>query len=373
MASTSLLALALLLPQETAPDVGAVILSGVVQQGRVPLADLGLGDGGLGAPVRSPEGLRACQQLTPGGILVRAQREGVKLDFPSGAELLLAPSGIVHVRDGSRSLRSLHAVELWLADGARVRATRSGGRTPFRQVEVITGSKSTILWQRHLPLRRAAVAPKPSGTCYLALGPGDVLYQGTTLGPLIVLERALCPVRRQGEYSRTRLIIAGDPLADSLRLLPNHIPPQSVELPEAPRTAAILAQFASTLFRRGRIERPAGALGALVFPLTGGYRLGVDELRGGPVWLSLYRGPSEVPVVEWRIDVRTTLHLVRPEGGRNGLPRYYLRGIDLTDATRDLLALPRSAQATARARDVLRSLGARAPVMRADPAASPRR
>jgi len=369
MASTALLALALLVQQ--APDTDAVILSGVVRDGRLPLHELGLGDGGLGRPVRDPARALPGQHVTTGGVLVRAQREGVKLDFPSGAEVLMAPSGVIHVRDGNHSLRSLHAMELWLTDGSRVRAIRSNGVAPFRQVEVINGARSTILWRRNLPLRQRAAAPKPSGTCYLALGPGDVLYQGTAMGPLIVLQRAVCPNERARTHCRSRLVIAGDPLAESLRRLPRHIPPQSVELPHAPRVAAALAQLSSNLFPTGHVERPTGAVGALVFGLTGGYRLGIDERPGGPLWLGLYRGAADVPMVEWRVEGRTTLHFVRPEGGRNGLPRYYLRGIDLTDSTRELLPVARDELTRTRAREVLRSMGARAPTLRATATPAP--
>lgn len=371
----ALLALALLLPQTpTGPRTqrtGAVIVSGVVSQGRLPLAELGLGDGGLGDPVVSPRQLGPGHHVTPGGVLVRAQREGVKLDFPSGVELMMMPDGVVHLRDGTSSARSLHTLEIWLADGSRVRAARSsGGRSAFRQVEVIEGSKSMLLWRRDLQLRLPATPQRPNGTCYLALGRGEVLYEAAAIGPLIILHRALCPRREAGAFPSSWLAIAGDVLAASLRRLPDHIPPQSIEFPQAPRAAANLAQSAAALFPPGRLERPRGAVGALVFPLVSDFRLTVEEQRDGPIWVGLYRGGAEIPVVEWRVQHRTTLHLLRPEGGRNGLPRYYLRGIDLTDDTSPLVPVPTTALSWKRARTTLRVLGARSPAVHAVHASS---
>jgi hypothetical protein len=369
-------ALFFLLPQ--APDSGerggALIVSGVLREGSMPLRALGLGEGGIGEPVAPPGHAGdavAGQDVTPGGVLVRAQREGVKLDFPSGAELLLAPDGGVHLREGARTMPSLHVVELWLADGTRVRAVRSPGRgMPLREVDVIRGDAAVSLWRGHLPLRQTTAPSPPSGTCYLALGRGDALYEGVALGPLIVLRRALCPQARQRESPASWLVVAGDVLGASLRLLPDHVPPQPVQFPQAPEAAANLAQGAPMLFPSGVIERPAGAIGALVFALAGDFRLMVEERRDGPIWLGLYRGDADVPVVEWCIEHRTTLHLVRPNGGLGGLPRYYLRGIDLSGQTRSLLPLPRTAFTIERARATLRALGARSPLVRAVPAST---
>jgi hypothetical protein len=54
--------------------------------------------------------------------------------------------------------------------------------------------------------------------------------------------------------------------------------------------------------------------------------------KDGLLTLGLGRADSTTPAVEWTItSFRTELHLVRPFGGENGGPRYFLRGIDLRD------------------------------------------
>jgi len=70
------------------------------------------------------------------------------LDFPSGRALLVSPDGVVHARDGDRTMRSFRAIQLWLGDGTRVTATPApGGRDPLRSVEVDTGDRELVLWR----------------------------------------------------------------------------------------------------------------------------------------------------------------------------------------------------------------------------------
>lgn len=348
----------------------AVIVSQVVRDGRVPIASLGLGDGGVGAPVVAATDAPG-QFVSSGGVLVRAQRQGIKLDFPSGSELLVTPDGLAHLRTGEHTPTTLHVLELWLADGTRVRARRSAGR-PFREVEVIDAEQSLVLWRGEQALRQPGRSPAPSGVCFLVVGQGDVLYRASRLGPLLTMERVLCPAVRRKKTPRHWLAVSGDVLAHSLRRLPDHVPPQSVQFPQAPQAAAALAQAADVLFPEGALPRPRGAVGELVFPLAGDFRLELEERPDESIWMCLRRGASDLPVVEWRAAPRTTLHLVRPQGGANGSPRYFLRGIDVTEVARELLPLPRTLETEGHARRVLKELGVRAPSVRPVPAAARR-
>jgi hypothetical protein len=344
----------------------AAILTGVWRDGRLPVAALELGDGGIAAaPSPSDEDQRG-RITTPGGVIVRAQREGVKLDFPSGAELLIAPDGAVHLRSGEHTATALHAVELWLADGARVRAVRGPQRgAPFREVCVVDGEHGTAIWQEAFAVRYPVRAPRPTGDCFFVLGAGDVLYRGTVLGPLLGLERVLCPARKSTAAPAAFIAVVGDVLTASLERLPARMPAVSIEFPEAPQVAANLAQGAPLLFPAGRLARPAGVAGELVFPLAHGFRLVVEERPGADLWLCLCGAGTDIPVVEWEIGARTTMHLVRPDGGASGGPRWFLRGIDVTDATRAAPPLPNALPAAAQMKRIVRSLGAR-PALRAD-------
>lgn len=346
---------AALAPQPPSP---AAIVSGALIDGRLPLAALGLGEGGIGAPVVDPRSASFGEYVTPGGVLVRVKAAGVKLDFPSHAEVLIAPDGSVHLRSGEHTLPSLGTLEVWLADGTRLRVQPGSGQgSPPRGVQVVAGDDAIELWRGTLPMQRRCRPGSNAVLRLLALGSGDVWYRADVLGPLIALERVLAQGDAGGLPER-RVVISGDVLAASLRMLPAHVPTTAVQQPHAPKVAAALAIAASDLFAPGSIERPPGAVGALVFELPGGMRLAVVDHGENDLRLALHAG-SDVPVVEWLIGFRTSLHLLRPNGGKGGGPRYFLSGIDLTDAARALL--PGAGADPAHARAVVRALGALPP------------
>jgi hypothetical protein len=175
---------------------------------------------------------------------------------------------------------------------------------------------------------------------------------------VLVLERALCAAAERAEYPAQRAVVCADPLLDSLRALPGAVPPRRVQFPQAHEAAANLAELAPHLFPRGLQARPPGPSGAMIFALPCDFRLTVAAPAQGPARIGLTRGEVEVPVVEWLVGPRTTLQLVRPDGGRAGGPRYFLDGIDLTPQVRALLDVRTTPQGSERARGVLRALGA---------------
>ncbi|MEM7199553.1 MAG: hypothetical protein AAF628_04765 [Planctomycetota bacterium] len=343
----------------------ASIVTGVLRSGVMSLEALGLGAGGFGRRDARPatEYRTPGEAWTPGGARVRAQREGVKIDFPSGVELLLSPDGLVHLRDGAHTTRRHSVLELWLADGSRVRAVTAAGPRPLQTVELQVEERFGVrLWDRTRSVHtRARMAPRRA-ELLVALGRGDVLYGFACAGPMVALERELCPVARVADLPPRRLVVLGDLLVESLQRLPGHVPPASVQMPQAPEAAQTLAALATRLFPAGRVvERPAGAVGDLVVPLIAGFRLQVEERVGGVFWLGLHRGDSGLPAVEWRAGPSPTLHLVRPFGGRQGVPRHFLRGLRLVADAATLLGAPRSATVGPRLTRVLRGLGAAPP------------
>ena len=66
---------------------------------------------------------------------------------------------------------------------------------------------------------------------------------------------------------------------------------------------------------------------------------------------------SEVPAVEWTVGACTELRFVRPDGGANGGPRWFLGGIPVE--TRGLVSGVISQRARDRARSLLAELGVR--------------
>lgn len=341
----------------------AIVVGGALDaHGALRVDRLGLGGGGVDTRRTPAMASERGVWRSPGGVLVRARREGVKLDFPSGAELLVSPSARVHLRDGAHTLPCLGGLELWLADGARIRAWRAPtGRGPLQRVDVAdtaTAKPARTIFKAGHRVREASWRRQSGRTVLLVVGRGDVLYSALPLGPLIVLERVLCPRAKHLEYPRRRLVVVGDVLQASLERLPAHVPRRMIQMPQAREAALTLAALAPRLFREGILPRPAGAVGALVFPLGGDFRLVVQDDPQGPVTLGLMRGTSDVPAVEWVLGARTTLHLVRPHGGRHGGPRYFLKGIDLEDLVRPLLPLRLAPREQRRARTLLRILGA---------------
>jgi hypothetical protein len=309
----------------------------------VPLAQLGLGDGGVGEESRAGRAPLVAQPgdvLTPGGIRLRARAEGVKLDFPSGAEVLVTPSLRLCLRSGEQTLPALGRLDLSFADGTRLELEGDGGgRRPLRRATLVQGALRHVFW----PARQAATVEAGHARAaartpaYLVLGDGRCVYRAVPLGPVLGLRAILHP--RDGvEHPRSRVVVAGDVLASSLRRLPAHVPREPVQFPQAPEAAQRLAGLAGELFAKGRIERPVHAKGPLVLPLPHEWQLRAARgLTSGFLTLGLYRADSTVPVVEWTVSpTRSELHLVRPFGGEHGGPRYFLRGIDLGDLLREL-------------------------------------
>ena len=306
-----LLALALCLPQIVPTGSEAVIVAGVDKKGRLPLAALALGDGGV-QKTRLRPGLERGRATTPGGVLVQARKEGVKLTFPNKQELLVTPAGRVHLRSGEMTLPYLTGLQLLLADGSIVTTIRApGGRRPLSTVEVTMNGRTYRIWTLYTRALDATYKRRPAGPALLVLGDGRVLYRAIPIGPVVVLERTLCPKPLRGRYAKVRLAVVGDVLRESLRRLPAHAPRRSVQFSQVREAADRLAALAGRIFPPRPIPRPAGAVGELWLQLPEGFRLQVvaDDRR---IIMGLYRGATETPAVEWLIAGRTKIQFVRP-------------------------------------------------------------
>ncbi len=327
--------------------------------GSIRFSGLELGSGGLGKPVLAKAKLQNGQTLTPGGVLVRAQAAGVKLDFPSRQDLLIDRSGRVHLRTGQATRSASLGVQLFLADGARIAVVPSpGGTKPMRLVQVMDAKGSKVLWRNTRKARNAAARRRFLGESYLVLGDGDVLYRFVQVGPILVLERALCPSKKTKRYPARQVVVMGNVLGASLEMLPKRVPKHSFDFPLAHRNALQLAAQAKYLFPFGVQRRPKGALGVQVIGLARGYSLQLEVRGKGPVVIGLFHSAQQVPLAEWTVTTTTRLHLVKPDGGRDGRPRYFMRGIDLKPMIGDFAPVYRSTADLSRARRILREMGA---------------
>jgi hypothetical protein len=347
-----------------------VLVSSATKDGRLQLAALELGDGGVAPPVAAvPSGGRVAaarapepgRLRTPGGVVLEALVHGVKLTFPSGRELLVSPTGRLHLRSGERTLPFLRGVRLLLADDTAVTMVRgAAARQPLAAVDVVIDGRNRRIWTGTRRVVNASHTAPFRGTTLLALGDGGVLYTASGAGPVFALTRVLCPQQQVDRFPPRRVVVVGDVLAASMQLLPAHAPRRSVQFPQVEEAAQRFAALGASLFQHDSM-RPPGAVGELWLPLTETYRLKIATNSGGVILLGLYGAGSAVPGVEWTVTSRTEIHFVRPTGGLEGGPRYFMRGIDLREQVKGLLPIPDHPARRLEVSQVIEGLGGRVP------------
>ncbi len=299
-------------------DSGLVLLA----DGAAPGRSFRLGDGGIGAI--DPDGAALPGErgecTTPGGVHVQCRKEGVKLTFASGRELLWAPDGFLHLRDGTVAGPFESGVELRLLDGCSVRIDRGASRrTPITEVVVATEAGVAVrLW------RRAEAVREPGGTAWsgerlFCLGDGGALYRALALGPVITLERVLVPTGALGVPLR-RVALDTGAIARSLQLL------RESRARIADPTA--VAEIGLVLDNHAAVWPAAGAPPArigsspLLYLLPAGYELRF-QVQGGDVRLQMARHQQR-PFVEWQLGygaaVRCVEAAMQPTGNFVAMP-----------------------------------------------------
>lgn len=303
----------------------------------VPLAEFGLGSGGF--DTAEPRSLHWSKDgcTTAGGARIECRSVGVKLTFPSGRELLVAPDGHVHLRSGEVAGPFAAGLELRLGDGTAVRITLSQGtRERLRDVQVVDGERVLQPWRRG---EANTWIERPSfwaGLRFCCCGDGGDLYRAVALGPMVVLDRVLVAADRADQAPPERLVVLTAPLLQSLAVLQQqHRQPD----PAVRRLVTAVAGIAD----RGDAIFPAGASLAradkntLRWLLRGGYEL---ELQlEGPMAprLSLFAGESPRPLVEWTLQGSPALYLGNPGDDANE-KRWHGNGVRLPRIVTDLQA-----------------------------------
>ena len=281
------------------PDSG-LVLAGPEAPG---VSGFGLGDGGVrrsGGATIAVAGYGRCS--TPGGVAVECRREGVKLTFPSGRELLCAPDGFLHLRDGSLTGPFAGGFELRLGDGSTVRFDLSGSRrAPIAEVVVEASGTAVRLWRRRTA-RRDPVRPTGwIGERLLCLGAGETLYRALALGPVVTLERVLAPKSDIDALPQQRLALQVQPLLQSMRSLMNErTRDQSDELLELRQ---FVARGPGILRQQGPDPARLGT-DPLVFLLRGDYEIEFVSTRSS-LRMRLRR-PRRPPFVEWQLGYGTS-------------------------------------------------------------------
>ena len=291
-------------PKEASASIDPTVDAGLVfaAVGSTLPAAFRLGDGGVlpDSATRDPSlpgEPGSC--ITPGGVRVACQREGVKLTFASDREVLFAPDGYVHLRDGSVAGPFTSGIEFTLADGCLVRVDRSGSRrAPIVAVDVIGGEAAVSLWRRGSPVRERARGDSrlPPVFC---LGGGDVLYRAAAAGPLVALSRVLAPkeIALGRKLPRHRLCLQVGPMIESLQALALSRGARWHESAAA-EVGLILAKE-SEVWRQDLPVPPRTSSDPLQYLLVAGYDLTLREVNG-VVQVEIGRH-QEKPFVQWRL------------------------------------------------------------------------
>lgn len=314
-----------------------VVLSDA-QEG-VDLADFGLGDGGVNRQ-RGQTGWEvdgACR--TAGGVHVACRSVGVKLTFPSGRELLVAPDGVVHLRGGEMAGPFPQGFELLLADGDRVRISLAQGRrNRVRDVLVVpsVGRRALQPWRRGKACRDEGRVSNWAGVRLAACGDGGDLYRPLALGPLLVLDRVLVEQARADNTPSERLVVLTDPLMKSLATMHR----QHREVDKDVRHAVTAV---ASVARRGDVIFPAKATlqraerEDLRWLLGGGFELQLELTGPLAPRLELYAGTSALPMVEWTLGNSSAAYMANPNKEQLG-KRWHGNGTRLPQVVPELQA-----------------------------------
>ena len=296
----------------------------------VPVADFGLGDGGvrLGRGQLHWHDTDGC--VTSGGVHVACRSVGVKLTFPSGRELLVSPDGIVHLRSGETAGPFPAGLEVLLADGDRVRIVLAQSRRErVRDVIVVPveGKHALHPWRRGKAAKTEVRKSHWAGVRVAACGDGGDLYRPLALGPLVVLERLLVEKAREEHTPGERLVVLTSPLRHSLATMQRQHREANAKVRHA--IAAVTA-----VNKRGDVIFPAGAAlqraerDSLRWLLRGGFELQLDLEGQLAPRLQLFAGRSSLPMVEWSLGSSSAAYLTNPKDDR-GTKRWHGNGTRL--------------------------------------------
>jgi hypothetical protein len=295
----------------------------------VPLAALGLGDGGLAG--RRPDGLRwtATGCMTRGGVQVSCQPVGVKLEFPSGCEVLLAADGVLHLRSGESAGPFPFGVELQLADGTAVRVLLAQAQKDrLREVAVVDGETMAFPWQRGLRAKTIGSVRPWGGVRLACCGDGGDVYRLIALGPVLTCERVLAAKSRAGLLPERRLVVLTAPLLASLAHMPRQHTSGEEAMLAAMRAVRAVTQLGHEILPDGLLLRRVDGAG-LRWALPRDFDLGLA--LDGPLAprLMLFAGRTERAMVEWTLAGNPAAFLANPFDAQPGAARWHGNGTRL--------------------------------------------
>ncbi|MFT4512920.1 MAG: hypothetical protein ACI89X_000718 [Planctomycetota bacterium] len=301
----------------------------------IPVRDFGLGEGGVNRKRTKLSFHESDGCVTPGGVHVACRSVGVKLTFPSGSEVLLAPDGGLHLRSGEAAGPYPAGLEFLLADGATVRVTLAQSRkNRIRDVSVTHERRSLQPWRLGKKAQTTARARSWSGVRLACCGDGGDLYRPLALGPLVVLDRVLVEKKRIGKTPRERLVVLTEPIRQSLMRMPRQHRETEASVRRAVAAVTEVANRSSMIFPRGAALRRAEH-DRLRWLLGGGFELQLDPDISATPHLQLFAGQSSLPMVEWTLGAGTAAYLTNPRTDQRG-KRWHGNGTRLISTANEL-------------------------------------
>ncbi len=318
----------------TLPLHPEVVLVGAAEP--LPGAAFGLGDGGVAAEYEELA-WREWDCVTPGGVVVACRTAGVKLTFPSGRELLLAPDGYLHLRSGERAGPFAAGVELRLGDDTLVRIVLNPSQPErLRDVVVVAGARILQPWRRGSRCREPGRPGEWAGHHLYCAGDGGDVFTAVALGPLVVLDRILVAADREAATPRERLAIVVEPLQESLQRMPRMHQTRDADVRGAVAVVAAVAERSATTFHVGallpRLERERMRWG-----LPDGNELELSLDHAEPR-LFLFARQATLPLIEWRFGNSPVAFLTNPRARQADASSVHGNGARLVRVADDLQA-----------------------------------
>tara|TARA_R110002094_G_scaffold28151_11_gene41164 strand:- start:2886 stop:3998 length:1113 start_codon:yes stop_codon:yes gene_type:complete len=284
----------------------------------IPVRDFGLGEGGIDRKQTSLRFHETDGCVTPGGVHVACRAVGVKLTFPSGREVLLAPDGGLHLRSGESAGPYPAGLEFLLADGATVRiALAQSRKSRIRDVWVTHDRRSLQPWRLGSDAQATSRTKNWSGIRLACCGDGGDIYRPLAIGPLVVLDRVLVPKERKDKTPRERLVVLTEPIRQSLLRMPRQHRETEASVRRAVAAVTEVADRSSMIFPRGAALRRAEH-DRLRWLLGGGFELQLDPDISATPHLQLFAGTSALPMVEWTLGAGTAAYLTNPRSDQIG-------------------------------------------------------
>ena len=301
----------------------------------VPLAEFGLGAGGVEPSKAGQLRWQNGDCVTAGGVRIECRSAGVKLTFPSGRELLFAPDGNLHLRSRECAGPFEFGLELRLGDGTCVRITLTQHeRERLRDVFVVHGERVLQPWRRGEASTRAERPGSWAGLRFFCCGDGGDVYRAVAIGPLLVLDRVLVPETRVKTTPGERLVLATAPILESLDVMRRQHKEPDAAVRKAITAVGAVADRGSDIFPAGAVLQRSEK-DRLRWLLGCGFELQLDLDGPRSPRLALFVGENGLPMVEWILSGDPAAFLTNPRDDQIG-KRWHGNGTRMSPVLVDL-------------------------------------